>query len=123
MLVIRKGQMEVLSKYMLEQFENRMVDHLRDIFPVQTEDMTTEDLRHLIREGVDKAEAYDITDELEVETYLECMVQYGVNFDTDTKTSWAGEILRDESFSETDKMQRIDEHRMAELLDAEKDLP
>jgi hypothetical protein len=116
-------QMEALSKYMLEQFENRMVDHLRDILAVQTEDMTTEDLRHLIRQGVDKAEAYKITDELEVETYLECMVQYGVNFDTDTQTSWAGEILRDERFSETDKMQRIDEHRMLELVDAEKDLP
>jgi len=123
MLVIRKEQMKVLSKYMLEQFENRMVDHLRDMFPEQTEDMTTEDLRHLIREGIDKAEAYDITDELEVETYLECMVQYGVNFDTDTQTAWAGKILHDERFSETDKMQRIDEHRMAELLDADKNQP
>ena len=123
MLVIRNEQMEALNQNSLEQFENRMVDHLRDIFPVETEDMSTEDLRHLIREGIDKAEAYDITDEVEVETYLECVVQYGVNFDTDPQTAWVGEILRDERFSETDKMERIDEHRMAELLDAEKDLP
>lgn len=115
MLTIRKEQMEVLSNYVLEEFENRQVAHLQNIFPAQTGDMTPEDLKSLIRQGIDKAETYDITDELEVESYLECMVQYGLNFDTDQQTSWAGEILRDENLSESDKMELIDEQRMKEM--------
>lgn len=112
MLKIRKEQMDVMSDYMLIQFEDRMVLHLRSTFPEQTKDTIELDLRAMIEAGIEKADKYDVTDESDVERYLECMVLYGPNFDADSRTSWAGEILRDERLIGTEKMNKINDYEL-----------
>ncbi len=104
--------MEVLSKYMVDQFVDDALVRLRTVFPEQTKDMPERELRHLIRTGIDRAESYDITDQVDVERFLECMVLHGSDFDTDSKTSWAGEILLDESFTGTEKMNLINDYEL-----------
>ena len=110
MLVIRKEQMEVLGRYMLKQFEDRMVIHLRSGFREQTKDMPETDLRSMIQTAIDKGKVYNVTTEDDVQRYLEYMMIYGPEFDTDPKTMWAGEILRTEDMDGTEKMELMDEH-------------
>ena len=110
MLVIRKEQMEVFRAYMLEQFENRMLTHLRSAFPDQARDMPELDLRSLIHTGIENADKYGIVDEVDIRHYLEYMLIYGLDFDTNPSTSWAGIILRNPELTGTDKMAQIDDH-------------
>jgi len=111
-LIIRKEQWDVLSKYMVDQFVDGAVVHLRKAFPEQTKNLTEPVLRGMIRTGIEKAESYDVTDEADVERFLECMVRYGSDFDTDPETSWAGQILYDESLTGTEKMNQIDDYAL-----------
>jgi hypothetical protein len=39
-------------------------------------------------------------------------VRYGSDFDTDPETSWAGKILRDESFTGTENMNQINDYEL-----------
>ena len=110
MLIIGKDQMEMFSKNMLIRFEDRMVAHLQTTFPDQMKDMSEPDLRVTIQAGIDSAAQYGVTTEDDVPRYLEYMVTYGSDFDTNPKTSWAGEILRTESIDGSVKMDLLDEH-------------
>lgn len=113
---IRKVQMEELSKAMLKQFEDRMVVHLRSAFPEQTQDLPEPALRATIRSGIDSAAKYDVTDEVDVRRYLECVVLYGPDFDTNPKTAWAGRILKNRELTATDKMNQIDDYALFESV-------
>jgi hypothetical protein len=66
----------------------------------------------MIHAGIVKAESYDITDEVDVERFLECMVRFGLDFDNHPQTSWAGQILQDKSLSGTEKMNQIDDYAL-----------
>lgn len=110
MLVIRKEQMEVFSRYMLKKFEDRMVIHLQSSFSEPTKGMPETDLRSMIQTATDKAKVYNVTTEDDVQRYLEYMMIYGPKFDTDPKTMWARKILRTEDIDGTEKMELMDEH-------------
>jgi len=112
MVIIRKEQMEVLSKNMVDQFIDRAGAHLQRTFPEQIKNMAETDLREMIHAGIVKAESYDITDEVDVERFLECMVRFGFDFDNHPQTSWAGQILQDKSLSGTEKMNQIDDYAL-----------
>ena len=112
MLKIRPEQMEEMSEYMLRQFEDRMVIHLRSAFPDQTKEMTEPDLRAMIQAGIDRANGYDITDENDVIRFLEYLCQYGPDFGESSETSWANRFLGDENLSGTTKMDDIDDHEL-----------
>jgi len=117
---IRKAQMQALSEYMLDRFEDRMVAHLRSRFPEQTQKMQEPDLRAFIRDGIDRARTYGVTKEFDVRRYLECMVTFGAEFDTEPQTSWAGDILRSEGLTGTGKMDWIDDHATFALREAQR---
>jgi hypothetical protein len=112
MLKIRKTQMDSLSEAMLKQFEDRMVTHLRAACPEQTQDLPESELRTVIRTGIENAAKYDITSEVDIRRYLECSVVYGLDFDTNPKTTWASHILNNKDLSGTEKMNRVDEYAL-----------
>jgi hypothetical protein len=112
MLKIRKTQMDSLSETMLKQFEDRMVTHLRSACPEQTHDMPEPELRVTIRQGISSAAQYDITSEVDIRRYLECVVVYGPDFATNPKTAWARSILHNKELSGTEKMNRVDEYAL-----------
>jgi len=112
MLKIRKTQMDSLSEAMLKQFEDRMVTHLRSACPEQTHDMPEPELRATIHAGIESAEKYGITSEVDIRRYLECVMVYGPNFDTNPKTAWASHILNNKELSGTEKMNRVDEYAL-----------
>lgn len=117
MLVIRKGQMEVFSRYMRTQFEERMVVHLKTTFPEQIQSMSELDLRNVVQTNIDNAAKYDVIGESDVQRYLEYVVCYGPDFDTHPKTSWAGQILHDKDLAGTEKMNQIEGYELFILRD------
>ena len=104
MLTIRKEQMQVLGEYMLQMFKNRMIRHLREAFLVQLEKITDEELCALVDTGIEKAEYYGIKAEDDVQNFLEFMVSYSPDFDTNPETSWAGSILSRKDLEGSSKM-------------------
>ena len=110
MLRIRKEQLDVFSKHMRQQFEDRMAVRLRSRFPDHTSQMDDAELRTLVHDGTDRAKAHGVAKQFDVQRYLECMVLHGADFDSAPATSWAGDILRDTRLTGTEKMDRIDYH-------------
>jgi len=110
MLIIRNEQMDVLSDYMVEQFVNEALLHLRRSFPDQIKDVPDAGLRSMIYTGIKNAGEYNITIEEDVLRYLEFMITYGADFDINPDTSWAGEILNQEDARGTEKIQLIDKY-------------
>ena len=110
MLIIRNEQMEVLSEYMVEQFVNEAMLHLRTSFPEPIKHVPDADLRSMIYTGIKNAGEYNITIEEDVLRYLEFMIIYGADFDINPDTPWAEEILNKEDARGTEKIQLIDKY-------------
>jgi hypothetical protein len=108
MLTIRKEQLNVLENAMAREFERKMIEHLRQKFPKETEKNEDDELAGEIRHGVKSSGKYGISAECDVARYVEYMMMYGLNFDTDPKFGWAGKILRTEGISGVEKLDRID---------------
>ncbi len=115
MLLIRKEQMEVLSAYMREQFEWRMVEHLRATFPDRTRDLPNERIRVVVRDSIRKAESYGIEYEDDIRRFIEYLVIYGLQLDTQAETQWIGDILRRNDLDGTAKMNLIDSRELEAL--------
>jgi len=110
MLIIRKEQMKALSESMHKQFIDRMVLHLKLVFPEQTKQV--KNLHTIIREGIDKARGYNVIAGDDVERFLECMISYGTDFDILPETLWAGEILNRKDIKGSLKMDIIDSYEI-----------
>jgi|HubBroStandDraft_6_1064221.scaffolds.fasta_scaffold00634_9 hypothetical protein len=108
MLTIRKEQVKALEGGMARQFELKMIDHLRQKFPSETEKKEDEELVAEIRQGVKTSGKYGISAECDVARYIEYMMMYGLSFDTDPKWDWAGKILRTDGISGVEKLDRVD---------------
>jgi hypothetical protein len=114
MFVIRNEQMEAFRAAFIGEFENRMLRHLRSVFPDQTLSINDQRLHELIRSGIDNSKKYGMKMEGDIRRYLECSVSYGWDYDTDPNFRWAGEILHDEGMDGETKMDIIEQHE-AEL--------
>ena len=106
--------MDALSAAVLKRFEERMVVHLRRTFPVETRDVNNTDFRRLVHGGIERAESYGVTDNIDLERFLELTVRYGSDFDTRGDTAWAGEILNDPRIPGDDKMNALEDHVLFE---------
>jgi hypothetical protein len=107
-MIIRQQQMEMLSHQMQQQFENRMVAHLRMNFPSHHLTANEQSLRTLIRKGIERTKDYDVVFEDDIRRFLEYMVVISPDFDANPATSWAGDILRSKNATGVQKMRRID---------------
>lgn len=112
MLIIRPEQVKVLKQYMVRQFENKMLVHLRKNFPNETKKLSEDKLRAFIQTGIKGAKGYNIELEQDVQSYLEMMIIYGTDFDTNSKTAWAGEILRTQDMDGTTKMNLLEDYEL-----------
>jgi len=116
MLFIREEQREAFRQYMLEKFEYSMLVHLQSSFPEQTEGMTEPHMLDFIRSGIQKAEGYEVVTEGDVQRFLELMLTFSVDFDVNSETPWAAEILGNEHIDGSEKIDRLDEHIRSILL-------
>jgi hypothetical protein len=105
MLKIRPEQMETFEAAALKGFEDRMVEHLRNFSPKHAQVLDEEELRTVVRYGIEHAESHDLTSERSIRIYTEIMLMLGSNFDVDPQYPWASEIL---GRAEEDQVTRID---------------
>ena len=115
MLSIRKEQMDVLSAYTRNQFEQRMIKHLRAKFPDRTKDLPDERIRLVVQDSMRKAKGYDIEYEDDIRRFTEYLVIYGMRFDVREETRWIGDILRRDDLNGTAKMDLIDSRELQVL--------
>jgi hypothetical protein len=94
MLTIRKEQMAAFGPIGLKAFEERVVMHLKKIFPGQSESLGEPKLRETIQYGTQRAAAYRITSERDVCKYIDLMILYGPDFDKDPNLPWVQSILQ-----------------------------
>ena len=107
MLEISNKQLAVFSRNSSLDFENRMVAHLRMDFAEHCEHMEELDLRELIRYGIQRAAAHELTWEYEVCLYLHLMLVLGRNFDQDPIYEWIGKLLNGREGSASDRVEAI----------------
>jgi|SRR4030042_868798 len=107
MLIIRQEQMEKFSQVMIKHFEDLMVDHLKDFSPEKIQTLGEAAVREVIHYGIVRAKSNDFVTEVHISKYIELMVLLGQDFDKDPDIPWAGEILRNQTISNAEKINLI----------------
>jgi hypothetical protein len=93
-LTIRQTQMEAFSRVEIRKFEDWMINHLTQFFLAQCMALGNTQLRELIQDGIKRAAGYGITTQRDVCKFIDLMIVFGRDFDTDRRNAWAHEILR-----------------------------
>ena len=106
MLVITNNQMQVFSEYMLANFSTVASQYLGERYPARIADYGKQ-LNDLINEGIDKAESYEITERKDVLIYLEYVICFGSNFDTDPLFKDLQRVLKTRNLSGEEKINRF----------------
>lgn len=108
MLTIRKAQMEVLEKYMMDAFNSKMISHLRNTYPEETSSISDEDLSAMIENGSERAASHGIVEDDDIQRFLGVMVRYGSDFDKDSAHPEVQEILGDDRLDSDEKVDLIE---------------
>jgi|HubBroStandDraft_5_1064220.scaffolds.fasta_scaffold611122_1 hypothetical protein len=93
MLTIRKAQIAVFSQVEMQKFEAWMLVHLKKFFPKQCAAAGDPQLRDTVQYGIQRAEVHGFKAKRDVCKYIDLMIVFGRDFDTDPRSRWAGEIL------------------------------
>lgn len=95
MLVIRKEQIDILADGRKKAFEDEMVAHLAEFSPPLFKVIKEDQMRKVVKHGLEMSEKYGFTLRGPIRLYLEMMLLFGSHFDTDPQYPWAAEILFD----------------------------
>jgi hypothetical protein len=94
MITIRKAQMDVFNDYVRKTFESFSILYLKNKYPVETINMNQDEMLKFVRQGIDKAADYDILVRNDVLPFLEYMICFGNDFDTNSSYEWATDVFR-----------------------------
>jgi len=108
MLIIRKEQMDALSEALSEAFEDDRVKHIASKYPDFFDEMGEEDVRQLVRQGMEKSKMYGVQARNDVAFLIDLMVEFGPDFEREGKILWTGDILRNHGLSGNGKISLID---------------
>jgi hypothetical protein len=104
-LVIRQEQMRAFEVAQRQRFEDGMIAHLTTRFAGSPAVADKEELRALIREGLQLASKYGIVVQYDLRRFLEFRTEYGSQFQT---IPWIARILNDSTLSGCGKMEQMD---------------
>jgi hypothetical protein len=90
---LRQRSWETFQRHAVEDFERRMVVHLRKFYPLECAALGEEQLSRLIRYGTERASGHGFTSERAVCIYIDVMVAFGRDFDCDASVPWASQVL------------------------------
>jgi hypothetical protein len=93
-MIIRDQQMAVFEQAVRQNFEDEMVEHLKKFAPAHCAVIGEPSIRQVIRLGMERSQKYGLTERNSIRIYLELMVLFGSDFDTDPQVPWAGEVLK-----------------------------
>lgn len=97
MLKFDQDQFQSIGAQAQASFEDRMVVHLRRFFPEHSAALDDEQMRALIRHGIERGARFGLVTERNVCKYIDVMFAMGAQFDDDPTRAWAVAILRDTS--------------------------
>jgi hypothetical protein len=97
MFVIRTAQLEALRQAAIRQYEDDLVAHIRRFTPAHAASLGEPRLRPIIRQGIDRAGGYGLTNAGPARFFVECLFLFGGDFDSDPQLPWAGRTLTDPS--------------------------
>lgn len=119
MLVMRDAQMATFEQAAIHNFENRLLEHLEEFFPRHCEILGEEQVRKVIRLGIERAEQYELVSERDLHLYVSLMFMLGSYFDQDLQLPWAARILKDENIIyANDRADQLYDRAMAFLNEA-----
>lgn len=88
-----------------------MVSHCQEFSPIRCKVLGEEQLRVVIRMGLNRAMRHGFGNRGPCRLYLEMQFLFGGAFDTDPQYPWAGEILRDRA-DQTRRAEQLYEHTL-----------
>ena len=96
--IINPDQLKVFEQAAIQDFENMMILHIREFFPDHYESLGEENSCLLVQHGIKQAALYGFISKCDVCKFIDLMLCFGVEFDTDEQEAWAPKILSDSSF-------------------------
>ncbi len=111
MLIIRKTQLEALSRSMVRQFERRMAQRLKAAFPEESRRMGDAALLGFVQSCIKAGASYKILLEENLEKYIDLAMEAGPDFGRKPEYAWAVTILRRDDLHENTKMKMIEFRR------------
>ena len=106
-MVVRTEQMHTFRRATEQDFEQRLMAHLREMYPERLENKGDEELLDFCQEGIERARDLDIRTEYDIARFLEYRVFLGESFER-RGPDWMRAILYGDG-SGTYKMDRLDE--------------
>ena len=104
-MVIREKQQRVFNEKFSTSFEDRMVVHLRAVFPHECGAQTDVQLRETVHRGIDRAAQYGVDTERDVCKFIDLMMIHGPEFD---QLPWAAKFLNDQVLRDgTARIERV----------------
>jgi hypothetical protein len=108
MLNIRKEQLAVFGPLGKKAFEDRVVAHIKKVFPERSQSLGEPKLRETIQYGTQRAAAHRIISEHDVCKYIDLMILYSRDFDKDPNLPWAQSILQNQAIrNPSSKIERL----------------
>ena len=104
MLVIRDEQIEQLNEIAEDEFIDELTLNVRDLHGELVKDIDDEDLRELVRVGVERAKRHGISFEDTIGTFVGWMFEFAPNFDEQENIK---KMLADERFKPDDRIDLI----------------
>lgn len=87
-------------------FESELAGHIKDLSPRHARVAGDEAIGQTVRAGIERAKEYGLTKRGPVRFFVETMVMFGSEFDTDPLLPWASGVLTNPSIK--DEMERAD---------------
>ena len=106
MLTIRREQQEAIGRAVLVTFEVRLAEHVAEHFPGIHASLGERPTKVMVRYAIEKAYSYGFRNGGQVTRYLNLMLTFGRDFDTDDRFPWARRVLTYDAHS-TARMNRL----------------
>jgi hypothetical protein len=104
---VSKEQMAALDEVKSNAFGEKMLEELREQFPMEFAAAGEWRMRALVQYGCTRPQRYGIRNQSEIRKYIKLMVQLGRNFDIDPELPWASSILG-RRLTPADKMDKLE---------------
>jgi len=105
-MIIREAQIKELEVAALGSFVIELTEHCKEFSPDLCKTLDQDQLRRAVTQGVDRADIYGLNLRGPVRFYIDLMIVFGSDFDTDPQYPWIAEELAKEE--ETDQFDRTE---------------
>ena len=94
---IRREQLEALENAAARRFESEIVEHVREFAPRLFSILGEPAVRAFARNGIVRAAKYGFSQRGPAKLYVEMMLSFGTEFDSDPQLPWASQVLSDQA--------------------------